>query len=203
MLNLGSQLTLQTNSKVSIQTHEQAHSNLWIQNVSCDLSEVAIEGGLSSEYNLGGGVVSRHYEYSAKLLRLPKPGEVSGTVSMYTDQKLSKPILHIPLRGTVKPPVFSSPAVIYGSFSSTSPLPRITLMLTAREQDHELAAEFVADNSVPIRVRERVRNNGNRILFEVSLIEPLTESFSTNLVFKTNHPQSETVEIPLKFYLSD
>jgi hypothetical protein len=183
-------------------THEDAAKGNWVRKVMTASKGIEILTGPSSEHDIGGGIVARRYEYTAKLGALPEPGVFSGEVLWFADSSGGVPILRIPLQGTVRVPVFSSPAVIYGVFDLTDEYPKLSFSLAPNDPTFALDAKFIRDASTTVTVRETSRYR-NRILYEVSPIEPLTKPLVSTLTFETNHPKPPTVRIPLHLVVTN
>jgi hypothetical protein len=185
---------------VLIQTYESiTQKSAWIQRAVCTLDGVEVKGGLVDEMALPEGeAVLRSYHFDVNIVATPKIGEFSAEVLFFGNSSERAPLLSIPVRGSVRSPVFATPASLYARITQTEDLPRLKVVLTCDDSAFPLAARPL-DQPIKVRVRELSRS-GNRIVFEVippHFTECSEESRSQFLLFETNHPDMQILKVPL------
>ena len=80
-----------------IETREISGSPFWLGHLTSDLSNSEIELGEVGEFDLGGSVVMRHYEYKINLTTPSKPVFLENRVQVHLNKKTNDLILEIPV----------------------------------------------------------------------------------------------------------
>lgn len=82
-----------------VETREFANRPPWLLDPASTVSGVEIEGGPVTEGDLNDGLCWRRYEYTARLIDLPSPGEFQGELRFAGHGAGATPVLRIPIHG--------------------------------------------------------------------------------------------------------
>ena len=180
---------------VRVDTREKLGQSPWLATATCSLPFVAIKGGIVRETALGSALI-RRYEFEASIEEIPGPGDFSGEI-LFSNKLANTP--HPPslvLHGTVRPPVFTSPRLLYVDQQSGSEPIKLSVTLTADDPEFSLTAHSSpCHHSLVVR---RVWQTRNQSKFEIAIQDPLQVPLdTTELVFQTNHPKLPVVRVPI------
>jgi hypothetical protein len=184
-----------------VETRERQDQPPWLSIPESTVPDLTVQGGLTVERDMGGGVLFRRYDYTARLTRRPEPGELTGEILIMARDSGDEPIHRIPVHGIARAPVYAVPPSLFASLAPGEAPPPIEVAIVADDPDLRLDAgpdERETDHWI---IRETDRQDG-RVHFEVTIRGPLSDSLSTMLVFKTDHPDAPSVAVPLMVHRS-
>jgi len=186
--------------EVWVEAIEPPNSKPWIARVSCPLAGLVIRGGITEELPYTGAAVVRRYRYTAKFEATPGPGDINAEVVFYGAGSDPAPLLKIPVSGVVRPAVYATPKVLFANLDPLQQPPTLCLSLAPNDTDFHLEALPEADAPEGLIIRQRPRDKGP-ILFEITPEATMKRSLSATLVFKTNHPATPRVRVPITLRL--
>jgi hypothetical protein len=175
-----------------VKTTERGEAPPWITGITSSLEGVRIRGGLASEKSLGDGVMYRTYEYELLLDSIPEPGPFHGELSVLAGNESRIQVCSIPVRGSVRPIVWSRPPAIFTRMRPDDPPREILLVLQSAESDDA----FVP---CPVTIPDDVEVEAGEIPGEFRVrINPGDPGLTRGeIIFRTNLIAQETIEIPV------
>jgi hypothetical protein len=191
-----------SSDSVSIDTREERSKEPWLREAVSTLPNVVCRGGLESEFDAGGGVVIRRYQYSAELIDYPPPGEFRGDVLIKSAKPDLQTVVTIPLHGVVQAPVYASPSVLLANVGPSGKVSPLTLRIRAAKPGQHLEVKARHNELMGLIIRQIASPDANSSMFEISISDRLDQSVSTTLVFETDHAEQTEVQVPLRMVLA-
>lgn len=147
-------------------------------------------------------MVLRRYKYEARLQKRPPTGEYRAELHFGEFGDSSRSNLQIPVYAIGRDPVYTAPSSIFFNISQGQATsgPRVSVL--SGDPDFDLSVEVEPfDTGIPLHVN-KVSSAKGRVVFQIAPIGSPKQDVSTTLVFLTNHPVSQRIELPVNFVLN-
>lgn len=182
---------------VALQTAEHANSKPWVNHVVCSDDNLAVElEGIDEDYGTGPGVVMRVYRYRVQFNQKPPPGSVWETIAFKKNEKAKSEIAVISVRGKVHPIIHAMPSTLYIINSSGQDKLTGHLKFVGDGVNSQTNIKYV-DSDLKLVV-EQSSDTSNGIVYNITVCD-FGSNFEGILVFETNIPEHERIEVPLRY----
>ncbi|MFO0957157.1 MAG: DUF1573 domain-containing protein [Isosphaeraceae bacterium] len=82
-----------------VETREFSNRPPWLHDPASTVPGIRIEGGFADEGDMSNGIVWRRYDYTARLITLPPPGEFLGELLFAGREAGEEPVFRLPIHG--------------------------------------------------------------------------------------------------------
>jgi len=185
-----------------VESQEAASEQPWLNMPVLELAGIEVGGGLAKETSVGNGVVSRRYEYQARIAKALEIGEFRGHVVVTGHSDKARQEIRIPLQGLVPAPVIASPGAVFGTFSKFEDIPQYMIsfrnVLGAKTMDIEPLATDPLRYSI-----EKVSDSTSLVKFRLRFPEKFGKELIDELVFRTGVAEMPEIRLPVRLRIRD
>ena len=144
---------------------------------------------------------TRSYRYTIRFQNAWPAGEIAGQIQLRSATGAAKPWMTIPIRGTVLPIVRASPAVVSVPSRLGDIQPAARVMILCDDQSGTLEVECVAHD--PTITVQRVKQESDRMIFEVKHDGTGAGDVLQSLVFRVNKPITTNLLVPIRLSIEN
>ncbi len=177
-----------------IDTHERGDSSPWAIKAQPSCAYMVVrEGGVEEVERTEAYVVPRRH-FTALHTRLQSLMKIDCTVDLLDGSSLQAPVLHIPVRGTVRPDVYAIPTALHANVDSST----ATISLDISIQWKPGLDLEITPQENPLVACELRATTPSRLDFRLTIhAENPRDASEIKFLFLTNHPALPVVEVPI------
>jgi hypothetical protein len=187
--------TIHTSETFTVEALEWQSEPPWLERLDGGLPGLATAMSLESEHALEAGVVMRRYRCQVHFIQKPPVGPFRGEFSMVS-RTGKEPVRKIDVSGEGRPPIRVTPAALYGSFQRDDRL-EFRVLLQSDRPGH-LAADATVEGADLLQVERIATESEGQAVFRVKVTKPIDQPIDGSIVFRTNHPEAETIRVPVR-----
>jgi len=185
-----------------VETQESASEKPWLNIPVFEFDGIEVGGGLANETPAGNGVVSRRYEYQARIAKALEYGEFRSHVVVTGHSDKARQEIRIPLQGVVPSPVQASPGSVFGSFSKFEDIPQY--MISFRNSLGSETMKIEPLNADPMRYSiEKISDSTSLATFRLRFPEKFGKELTDELVFRTGVAEMPEIRFPVRLRIRD